>query len=274
MTRAQGARRVGRISRAKRGLASLERWKITQEKRFFPKLPHLSRRYPRHASNSAGFSQPIKTHMRFPTDTLPAVPFTLSAPSKMPCRSFSLPLSICTVGSKLAKQPGTICSLCYAAGGNYNFGNVQRALAARLSAFNSTDFVSVMIAKLKKEEKSGFFRWFDSGDVPNWKGLLKIVRIAIALPDVRFWLPTKEYALIQRYTEIVGPFPSNLTVRLSAYLIDGPAPWALASRLGVVTSTVTSDKATATCPAPTQGNQCRDCRACWKSASNVAYLLH
>ena len=212
--------------------------------------------------------------MRFPTDTLPSVPFTLSAPSKMPCRSFSLPLSVCTAGSKLAKQPGTICAECYAAGGNYNFGNVQRALDARLSAFNSADFVPVMVAKLKKEERSGFFRWFDSGDIPSWKGLLKIVQIALALPDIRFWLPTKEYALIQRYVATIGAFPSNLTVRLSAYLIDGPAPIALASRLGVVTSTVTSKPTEATCPAPTQGNQCRDCRACWKSASNVAYLLH
>ena len=212
--------------------------------------------------------------MRFPTETLPSIPFTLSAPSKMPCRSFSLPLSVCTAGSKLAKQPGTICAECYAAGGNYNFGNVQRALDARLSAFNSADFVPVMVAKLKKEERSGFFRWFDSGDIPSWKGLLKIVQIALALPDIRFWLPTKEYALIQRYVATIGAFPSNLTVRLSAYLIDGPAPIALASRLGVVTSTVTSKPTEATCPAPTQGNQCRDCRACWKSASNVAYLLH
>ena len=181
---------------------------------------------------------------------------------------------MCTVGSKLAKQPGTICSLCYAASGNYRFGNVQRALDARLSAFNSPSFVPEMIAKLKKEEKSGFFRWFDSGDVPSWKGLLKIVQIALALPDIRFWLPTKEYALIQRYVSTVGAFPSNLTVRLSAYIVDGPAPVALASRLGVVTSTVTSAPDSATCPAPKQGNQCLDCRACWKSSANVSYLLH
>lgn len=212
--------------------------------------------------------------MRYPTETLPSVPFTLSAPSKMPCRSFSLPLSACTVGSKLAKKEGTICAECYAASGNYRFGKVQRALDARLSAFNSPSFVPEMVAKLKKEEKSGFFRWFDSGDVPNWKGLLKIVQIALALPGIRFWLPTKEYALIQRYTETVGAFPSNLTVRLSAYLVDGPAPIALAKRLGVVTSTVTSKPTEVTCPAPKQGNQCRDCRDCWKSGANVSYLLH
>jgi len=192
----------------------------------------------------------------------------------MPCHAFSLPLKVCNVGGKLAKVEGSICSLCYAAGGNYRRGNVQRSLEARLSAFESADFVPVMVAKIKKEEKSGYFRWFDSGDVPSWKGLLKIVQIALALPDIRCWLPTKEYALIQRYVSTVGAFPSNLTVRLSAYIVDGPAPVALASRLGVVTSTVTSKPGEATCPAPKQGNQCLDCRACWKSSANVSYLLH
>jgi len=212
--------------------------------------------------------------MKHLTETLPPAPFTLSAPSKMPCRSFSLPLSVCKVGGKLAKKEGTICAECYAGAGNYRFGNVQNALQARLSAFNSPSFVPEMTAKIRKEEKSGFFRWFDSGDVPDWKGLLKIVQVALALPDVRFWLPTKEYALIQRYRETIGAFPENLTVRLSAYIVDGPAPAALASRLGVVTSTVTSKAEQATCPAPKQGNKCADCRACWLSASNVAYLLH
>lgn len=212
--------------------------------------------------------------MKLPYESLPSVPFTLSAPSKMPCRSFSLPLRVCNVGSKLAKKVGTICAECYAAEGNYRFGNVQKALDARLSAFESPSFVPEMIEKIRKEEKSGFFRWFDSGDVPNWKGLLKIVRIALALPNIRFWLPTKEYALVQRYVETVGPFPENLTVRLSAYIVDGPAPVALAKRLGVATSTVTSDANKATCPSPLQGNKCLDCRVCWKSASNVAYLLH
>ena len=212
--------------------------------------------------------------MKHIQDTLSAVPFTLSAPSKMPCRSFSLPLRVCNVGAKLAKKSGTICAECYAAEGNYRFNNVQKALDQRLSAFESVEFVPIMIEKIRKEEKSGYFRWFDSGDVPNWQGLLKIVRIALALPTIRFWLPTKEYALITRYVETVGAFPANLTVRLSAYMVDGPAPAALASRLGVVTSTVTSNPENATCPAPKQGNKCQECRACWLSTSNVSYLLH
>lgn len=192
----------------------------------------------------------------------------------MPCRSFSLPLRSCGVGSKLAKEVGTICSECYAASGNYRFGNVQRALDSRLDAILRPDFVQVMVAKLRTEERSGFFRWFDSGDLPSYKALLKIVQIALALPKIRFWLPTKEYSLIARYVGTIGSFPPNLTVRLSGYLVDGPAPRALADRLGVVTSTVTSDPEKATCLSPKQGNKCLDCRACWDSPSNVSYLLH
>jgi len=41
------------------------------------------------------------------------------------------------------------------------------------------------------------------------------------------------------------------------------------------TSTVSTKKIDVTCPAPLQGNQCKDCRACWdKSVSNVCYGEH
>ena len=41
------------------------------------------------------------------------------------------------------------------------------------------------------------------------------------------------------------------------------------------TSTVTTDPNKATCPAPKQDNECKDCRACWdKKVKNVAYLAH
>jgi len=41
------------------------------------------------------------------------------------------------------------------------------------------------------------------------------------------------------------------------------------------TSTVSTKKIDVTCPAPKQGNQCKDCRACWdKSVVNVCYGEH
>jgi len=135
-----------------------------------------------------------------------------------------------------------------------------------------------MIAKLKAEEKSGFFRWFDSGDLQSLKNLKDIVRIALALPHIRFWLQTKEYGIVSEYIERYATFPDNLTVRLSGYMVDKAGPNSLAESLGVTTSEVhTADSAPAgyTCPAPTQGNKCLDCRACWKATvKTVSYRLH
>jgi hypothetical protein len=129
------------------------------------------------------------------------------------------------------------------------------------------------VEKIRATEKSGFFRWFDSGDLQSIKTLKAIVRIAIALPDIQFWLPTKEYGIVSEYVELFGAFPSNLTVRLSAYMVDKAGPNSLAEGLGVTTSEVSSTSGT--CPAPTQGNKCIDCRACWsKDVQTVTYRLH
>jgi len=68
--------------------------------------------------------------------------------------------------------------------------------------------------------------------------------------------------------------PANLTIRLSAYFTDQAAPVAIAARLGLVTSTVTT-RGDATCPAYKQGGFCGDCRACWNdSVANTSYPKH
>jgi hypothetical protein len=140
-------------------------------------------------------------------------------------------------------------------------------------------WVKAMIAKISAEEKSGFFRWFDSGDLVNLKNLKNIVRIAIALPEIRFWLPTKEYSIVSEYYELYGPFPQNLTVRLSAYMVDKAGPDSLAAAMGLTTSEVASNPQPSEIqkvfPSSTQGNKCLDCRACWsKDVPTVVYRLH
>jgi len=71
---------------------------------------------------------------------------------------------------------------------------------------------------------------------------------------VAHWLPTREAGLLSKIPQ--DRVPSNLTIRLSATKVDGPAPgsWPLTSTV------VTTGRS---CPAPDQGNACRDCRACW-----------
>ena len=198
--------------------------------------------------------------------------------SKMPCKSWSVTALACKVGSKLAQVPGSVCFDCYALKGFYRMSNVGETLHKRLDLMALPGWHKVMIEKIRREEKSGFFRWFDSGDVRDLRNLKDIVRIALALPDIRFWLPTKEYGIISEYWELYGPFPSNLTVRLSGYMVDKEGPRLLAENMGVTLSechTKQPLEGASECPAPSQGNKCADCRACWdKKTKVVSYRLH
>lgn len=157
--------------------------------------------------------------------------------------------------------------------------NVASTLHNRLALMKEAGWVKAMIAKISEQETSGFFRWFDSGDLQSLKNLKDIVRIALALPKIQFWLPTKEYGIISEYFELYGPFPQNLTVRLSAFMVDKAGPNSLAETLGVTTSEVaTNPQPSSTqqvCPSSTQGNKCLDCRACWQpTVKTVVYRLH
>lgn len=197
----------------------------------------------------------------------------LSQPSKMPCLSWSIPAQSCNVGSKLASVKGSVCHDCYALKNFYRMPNVKKTLSERETQMEDPRWAESMVARILLEDRTGFFRWFDSGDVPSLKALRNIVRIAIALPHIKFWLPTKEYSLISKYVSLYGKFPSNLNVRLSAYMVDQEGPNSLAERLGVTTSEVTTGEGT--CPAPNQGNKCGDCRNCWDPAiKTVSYRLH
>ena len=196
-----------------------------------------------------------------------------SAPSKMPCHSYSTPAARCVTGAKLANVKGSICASCYALRGNYRFGNVQKALERRLESLSSPLWVEAMTQAIGGWESSGFFRWHDSGDIQSLEHLEKIAQVASNLPHISFWLPTREYAFVSAYVAKHGAFPSNLTVRLSAYMVEGNPPAMLAKRLGVQTSGVS--KTGFTCPSSTQGNKCLSCRACWdKTVENVNYKKH
>lgn len=195
-----------------------------------------------------------------------------SKPSKMPCNSWSIPAKDCKTGSKLVQVSGSVCNDCYALSGFYRMGNVKSCLEKRLESLSNPDWVEAMTVAISGSEGSGFFRWFDSGDIQSLAHLEQIAQVANALPQIKFWLPTKEYGFVQEFLS-QKELPKNLTIRLSGYMVDGPAPVALASRLGLVTSTVVTKDFS--CPANSQGNKCLSCRACWdKETENVAYKFH
>ena len=188
----------------------------------------------------------------------------LSKPSKMPGPAYNLPASACITGQKLAKVPGSVCAGCYALKGRYRFNNVQAALQRRLQAIESPEWVEAMIILIKPQK---YFRWHDSGDIQSLKHLENIFKVCRATPGTSHWLPTREAQFLKRLK--VNQVPRNLIIRMSSHMIDqAPVnfwPW---------TSTVTSGEGRS-CPAPEQGNECKDCRACWdRTVPNVCYGKH
>ena len=189
---------------------------------------------------------------------------SLSNPSKMPGFGYSTPAKDCQTGSKLAKIVNSICSICYAAKGRYLWPTVATALKNRLATIELDTWVDDMVEFIGKKEKSGFFRWHDSGDVQDLDHLKKIYAVCRLTPGKRHWLPTREAWIKQHLHDK----PDNLVIRFSAPMIDQAAPESWPNTSTVVTSG-------ASCPAPEQNNECRDCRQCWDPGiKNISYGKH
>jgi hypothetical protein len=196
---------------------------------------------------------------------------TLSKPSKMPCNGYSIPASRCKVGMKMRNLKGSICSKCYALKGRYIFKAVQAALEKRFQSLSNPLWTHAMTCLIRLKEKSGYFRWHDSGDLQSEKHLKDIALIADCLPHIQFWLPSREYNIVNEWLQ-ENALPDNLTIRLSSLMFDGDVT-ARQNPFGLPTSGASKDGFN--CPSSKQGNKCLDCRACWdKSVSNITYKQH
>ena len=189
----------------------------------------------------------------------------LTYTSKMPGPSYNTPASRCLTGAKLRLVSGSVCSSCYALKGNYKrFPKVEEALERRFQSLKHPDWVVAMAALIKKHK---YFRWHDAGDIQSMAHLENIFAVCRLTPDTRHWMPTREARFLKQVSS--ATIPTNLLIRMSSHMIDQKPvkfwPW---------TSTVTSGH-DASCPAPKQGNQCGDCRACWnRSTPTVSYGKH
>lgn len=196
-----------------------------------------------------------------------------SEPSKMPCYSWSIPATACKTGSKLAKIKGSVCHGCYALKGFYRMPSASKAMERRKKAYSKKTFVPSFVKALQGEK---YFRWFDSGDIQSLGMLESIAEIAKQTPNVSHWLPTKENGIVKAYLDKHKAFPSNLTVRVSAYMIDQVQHSMLTGNGSIVVSDFALvPNGTLACNAPKQGGKCLDCRACWnKAIPTIAYLKH
>ena len=186
---------------------------------------------------------------------------SLTRTSKMPGLSYSLPAWECKTGSKLRKVKGSVCASCYALKGNYTrYKAIKAAQYVRLDSLKNSLWTAAMVAQVKRQK---YFRWHDAGDVQDLDHLNKIFEVCSLTPDTKHWMPTRE-AWVKDHLDRA---PENLVIRFSPPMIgQRNETWPNSSMVV---------EENATCPAPSQGNACGDCRQCWDpTVKVVSYGKH
>ena len=196
---------------------------------------------------------------------------SLGTPSKMPGRSYGIPATSCKLGAILHKKPNSTCSDCYALKNFYIMPSVKIGQARRLGSLDHPQWVEAMVTQIKGER---WFRWHDSGDLQSVEHLARIVEVCKATPRTRHWLPTREIHIYRKYLDQYQVMPPNLMVRVSASMVDGPAPKNFPYTSGVTTAPLVKGDPLR-CPAPLQNNKCGSCRKCWShEVPHVIYSKH
>ncbi len=203
----------------------------------------------------------------------------LTNTSKMPCASWSLPAGRSCPAAVYGA--GSICNSCYAGKGMYRQTTVQVAQQRRFqwavqcmrTPEGQDEFVATMTAAIAKLGQP-YHRAHDSGDMFNPAYVRCWTRICRALPGVRFWVPTRTWRFLDRpaWTAALNELASleNVSLRPSALMFDDAPPMIPGWAAGTTASATGF-----TCPASTQNNECRDCRACWDSPEvPISYHKH
>jgi hypothetical protein len=203
---------------------------------------------------------------------------------------------------------GSICGSCYAnpnslkahhktgvlmrRGGSYGYKSVREAQAARHEWLfrclthkdGQAEWVTVMTAAITWATRTGAgaargqsrriaaFRFHDAGDVLNPAYGRMIEAVCAALPDVRFWLPTRSYRLprILPVLQDINALP-NVAVRPSALFFHEDPP-----RIAGLSAGTGAAGEGFTCPSSRQGGRCDACRMCWSKDPRhaVVYKVH
>jgi hypothetical protein len=215
---------------------------------------------------------------------------TLGHPSKMPGFSYGISALLCITGNRLAKVPGSTCTVCYARTAWYrSWRPLLAGHERREQGLRHPLWVDAMVFMIERKTTVDvpFMRWHDSGDLRGVWHLENIVAVANRTPRITHWLPTREYDMVKEFIGAGGVIPPNLTVRLSAHMIDSEpvVPPELAHLPTSTVSTVSryrsgvsvvEGKGSVECRAvEARDNKCGDCRACWSPAvRNVQYPQH
>jgi hypothetical protein len=219
----------------------------------------------------------------------------LGHPSKMPGYSYGISAKKCITGGKLRGVPGSVCSGCYAMTDWYHsWRPLILGHARRWRGIHHPRWVDAMVRMIQSACRSpdNYFRWHDSGDLQGLWHLENIVAVCQRTEGVTHWLPTREYEIVAAFLASGKSIPANLTVRLSAHMIDAepvfPAELApvlahlpvstvsTVSTLHPLAMKIVEGKGSVECRAvEARDNKCGNCRACWDPrVKSVNYPQH
>lgn len=205
----------------------------------------------------------------------------LSKTSKLGTYSWSLQARETCPGSVDA-DGGTVpaCAGCYAATGFYRMKPAIKLREDNRKQWQSETFVPDMIAALLHEK---YFRLFDSGDFYHVELVKKWYSICEALPETKFWIPTRSHkvAKLALWIHKLAALP-NVAVRYSADSVDGTYDAALHGSVIYSCNSQLDIRDVSSgmvfpCPAYTEehGGKCLTCRKCYdKQTPVIAYRAH
>ena len=67
------------------------------------------------------------------------------------------------------------------------------------------------------KKKAKVLRYHSSGEIVSYDYLLRMVKLARELPDVKFYFYTKRFGFVDKYLKRFGKFPNNLVCNISEW---------------------------------------------------------
>lgn len=191
-------------------------------------------------------------------------------------------------GGSCIFENGEICQACYSKIGYYNMPSTEKNQWYRFLWVKENivgdfvGFVDRMISTIRDNVDNGYFRIHDSGDFYHPDYIWAWYYICKALPDIKFWAPTRVWQ--SKQINWIAPLRRlsllpNVSVRPSAldfnelttsYKFFG-APTAVVDALEA-----SNELGSLLCPKTKNHSSCETegCRQCWSKEGSVAYLVH
>lgn len=82
---------------------------------------------------------------------------------------------------------------------------------------NNIDGLFTQLEEKLAKKKATVLRYHSSGEIENFNYLLHMVKLAVKMPNVKFYCYTKRFGFVQKYLTEYGMFPENLTVNISVW---------------------------------------------------------